>query len=1155
MSDIIAKEKIYSKYENIEQTLVHPETQVAQIVDFREGVIAALPEDVVYKGDNVSLLNNDAGYINNIEATAIANTEVSNYTYDKPTIDGKADALRNQIDSLLHEKDGKIQELKDKLDDTYARLKEYMDTKDFLNLAPKLGYYQEDEMQAVSKYNINNIENRFRIAPVITTDNTGKEVMYFVANNGGPDRETNEGLHKAYKINETSGWVYYNTIIIPYCLKSEINAGGKIRAIFGCDNDYLVVQFLTSTNVTKWYLIFTNFSFDENEWKTKIDVSDMIIHTQTTNPKPDTAELLMHVKYIKDYNVFVTFTAISSTYTDKYWYRMRVYNFYATSSSAQHTLLRTPIDLEGWSNVVDAGSNYSWALDMDITNPLADSFIKPKTSTSAATDTRAQDVINKYGSSYLRNALYMGTTENNSLAGQIVYLHEQEVLVITLVRLLNDIMCYKEGGYCKSWVEFGAGNGNNAIVFKVPKNIIITKNNTLKPTLKTSPNSYNATDGYQSKAFEELTALGPYGLNANGNGFARRLTHRCNNSSYDSYNGKAYYTRYDPADKLWSYNRLLDSAQNINSNKWAGLMTEKDYGNFRITDASDWGKAITNGGIIMWDKIVLPCTSQKNNGNRLVWIKKWQFIENHANDLYVEPVAGEHRIVSANNTINVLANATSFGTAKTDVNSKMMPITDNYYKADYTPSKAPIISCRMANGDPRYFHAEFVRNSDDTSLTSITGKIDLYEFFDDTYTDDDGNEDFRIRFNKNTIVDNITINKSDFNLTNGSYSSDAQYVEINKYSCIYNPMAFSGTGVFLLGATLEKGSTSNPNFKYINFVAIKPDGTINRFTAPAGSLFDTAFTSMSSIRNDYINRKSFRRFYIMSAMCINANSILVGINMRTNTGEGPYNVLFTFNSNYTAITDCKFINANSTGGGIQYGTSTYYTHMYLYNVLHYGGKKLGICGLGIVAGDEINYFATYHTNIRTQNPLIGTNSNEKTYSTAQIDANLFGANYEYDKSYKDPTKINVYTMWLQASSGLICYIPSGPIFLGGYYSVINTPISVSLSANLRTKFIGQSKTLKINPSTSSSKYGIDKKDLETITVNVSENNYDANYIYLKRDPDDRDNIIAYASPQRIIFDGARQFNLILVAKVETDAEKCIKMTYYRVNTGYNDYSF
>ena len=123
----------------------------------------------------------------------------------------------------------------------------------------------------------------------------------------------------------------------------------------------------------------------------------MIIHTQTTNPKPDTAELLMHVKYIKDYNVFVTFTAISSTYTDKYWYRMRVYNFYATSSSAQHTLLRTPIDLEGWSNVIDAGSNYSWALDMDITNPLADSFIKPKTSTSAATDTRAQDVINKYG--------------------------------------------------------------------------------------------------------------------------------------------------------------------------------------------------------------------------------------------------------------------------------------------------------------------------------------------------------------------------------------------------------------------------------------------------------------------------------------------------------------------------------------------------------------------------------------------------------------------------------------------------------------------------------------------------------------------------------------------------------------------------------------
>lgn len=123
-----------------------------------------------------------------------------------------------------------------------------------------------------------------------------------------------------------------------------------------------------------------------------------------------------------------------------------------------------------------------------------------------------------------------------------------------------------------------------------------------------------------------------------------------------------------------------------------------------------------------------------------------------------------------------------------------------------------------------------------------------------------------------------------------------------------------------------------------------------------------------------------------------------------------------------------------------------------------------------------------------------------------------GTDYSFDDYYKS-SKYNKYSMYLQSAQGLVCYIPNIPIFLGGYFSVIENPIQVILKANSK------------------------------------------NYIYLERDPSNRKNIIATSSTDLTITEGSKQFSKICVACVTTDDANPIDVQYYRINTGYNDYIF
>ena len=150
--------------------------------------------------------------------------------------------------------------------------------------------------------------------------------------------------------------------------------------------------------------------------------------------------------------------------------------------------------------------------------------------------------------------------------------------------------------------------------------------------------------------------------------------------------------------------------------------------------------------------------------------------------------------------------------------------------------------------------------------------------------------------------------------------------------------------------------------------------------------------------------------------------------------------------------------------------------------------KYGAVGIG-------NGWTYRPERIVTQKPLIGGLSWEKSYS---------------DTEFFENSKANVYYMYLQSSSGLVCYVPTTNIFLGGYYTVIENPIEVTLQANAD------------------------------------------NYIYLERG-EDRDTINAYSTTSQLFYEGERLFSTICIAKCTTDSQRTTSVTYYRINIGYNDY--
>jgi len=165
-------------------------------------------------------------------------------------------------------------------------IKDYIDTGDFLNFAPKAGFFEDDKYAPIyATYNMSYISQWYRPS-TICTDNSGREILYFMGSNG-----VDEGkLYRATRLNDNDSFLYENTALQPsYMTDTQY----PILCI-GLGNKY-ISYYLSDNGVTKYHLVLTDGK-DYTKWETYKDITSVIL----SNSIP-TINHITSVMYFEDY--------------------------------------------------------------------------------------------------------------------------------------------------------------------------------------------------------------------------------------------------------------------------------------------------------------------------------------------------------------------------------------------------------------------------------------------------------------------------------------------------------------------------------------------------------------------------------------------------------------------------------------------------------------------------------------------------------------------------------------------------------------------------------------------------------------------------------------------------------------------------------------
>jgi len=1033
------KKHLLSRDDNRVNLRIRPQTEVSQIVDFEQGVYRVVRPILMFYGDKISLMNNDAKYQTTQQMREIADLIIREYAYSKAKINDIFSGINTYARNENTKMDNELTKLENEINNLYEDYIKIIDANDLVNVTPKINLYQEDFVNVISKFNINYIVgsvSKKKRTPVITSDNTGKQVMYYLGNDGSYNREEVDNLRKAYRLNNDTSWVYNNEAVIPYCFKDR---NYKIKTIWGCDNEYLIVQLTDNT----YWLIHTNFSYDENDWKNADNITDMV--TNTTN------DLLIHIKYIKDYDTLIVITGLSKFYIYKNWFRVRVFNY----STKQ--LLRTD-DLIGGGYLIKLSNNYSFSDQRLVTCGL---------------DLTAED-ISKYGS----YTAYSGSYEDSHCASALLYEQEETLVIISEHTNCNVFSAKKNSD---DTYTFGSKAYHDAgvlpFIYEFP--IEVAKGN--NETLPNGEYRYKITETLNKGDFI-IPESGEYKANLRtkvGNTIAN-CTSAINNSSYDTLNSTSFrscgaYT----SDSWFRYTEYKFYNVKLEDSRYNGLKIHYDSGQLYTPDASLWGKNILLG-INMWDTIFISC--RNNKGLHLVWVDKWRFVKDNENDLIIEPKPGCYTEIDSTTFTNVLKTVTT--------GTNMTFVTHNHkiYNSGVFTFPHGIISVKNNDGSAAYYSSEY-----------CNGKIYVRKFEKNVEYDGSKPKTFSITANPVGEPLEISIPKSAFN------TGDDEHAFIYEGFVLYNPLA---NMYFMFGGLDEGDISENDNIGLTHIIGIKPDKTIIEYGEPKNKRWTNS--NMNRKINAY-NTTYYTPFIPVGATIIDKYNMEVFFRETHNGGRSSSRIIYTFtNDNYT---DFNITYCADNPSGIYWGSVGKCLETLVDHITMYAGPLLGFSGQGNNKFGS-DYTDTFKTNIRIQKPLIGTNDNENTYS--DIDS----------AKTASTTGTNVYTMFMQSATGLLCSISPGHYLLGGYWTELLDPIEVELYPNMNAN-----------------------------TPNSIPGYKDANYIYLERDPNDRHNLIASCSKQRIIYESNPMFNKILIAKIETDEEKPINMIYYRNNIGYNKYSF
>lgn len=372
---------------------------------------------------------------------------------------------------------------------------------------------------------------------------------------------------------------------------------------------------------------------------------------------------------------------------------------------------------------------------------------------------------------------------------------------------------------------------------------------------------------------------------------------------------------------------------------------------------------------------------------------------------------------------------------------------------------------RMNDGSATYYACANYNNS--------TGYVGLYKYIRDS----DSSKDDEAFATHHELIKNVnigTINEWNKLLFKGQatnlYMNGIYYNPIGDYFIIFckDRTTYIDSNTPNFAQTMCLGVIKN-NGEKIAFDIDKQ----NQYGALKG--LNDSLCNWRISYNTNLNEKTWT--------CIDKYTILICIEWTlSNNSYGAYTVKLHFNDDtYSSFT------ITSTGNS---GMYSYSDNIDRPINIYYSGPKYGLMCSG-------NGWARSPMMFKTQYPIF--NGEGKQYTDDEFISNP-GAN------------ANTYYMYLQSSQGLIAYVPSIPIFLGGYFEVIQNPIAVNLQPNTN------------------------------------------NYIYLERDSSTKE-LKAYASTTKDIEEGSKQFSRILLARVLTNEANPIETEYYRINTGYNDYTF
>ena len=904
----------------------------------------------------------------------------------------------------------------------------------FLNLAPKIGYYQEDKIEVISKYNMNNYERNSQGGSIMFYDNMNRYIYLFLGNDGSYNQSSTCGIYKGYTSNLDVDITYINEPVdlshlgypVPYYIWFQ-----------GSDDEYIALKIqkgyarINTDTSYKLLLINTHNSMDESTWTLDKDLTDWILWNNKVNITNKTVSNdIKHVYYLKEYGTIIIITAFIIPSNDV---THKAFSYFLVINHDSLELMQA-IELKHPFEFVYCIEDYSFSKNNHITHYTDE------------------------GATISNNA--WGWDGNGNF-----YLYKKYNRLMFITKAYVDIWNWHTKIQTQEELQI-------KVMYEIPNEVLKGTSNNITCITNTNGNTTRTVYGYSNNS---IYGTYPNIQQACGNNLTKNILYpfydrQFKNICYST-NRNEIFILSNIRDNNYNCRYVtvvnVDDAfdDSLDDNRKGSWNTTKYTGRPYLVppDASLYGKQIRKF-VFAWDKMMISACS--NKGYVELLIDEFEWVPGTEDSEYpvIQPVAGKICSIVGNNWYTGLYNymdkksASIFGIVS---NYKGYYCSSSDVYGAYNNNNSLWSSAKMSDGSVRLF----MNASDKTIIQDgqYTSAIEVKS---------NGKESTEFKF--------LYSEAACIKIPNG-FSSACRTVfgsdNYRMYSCFYNPI---GNYFLYFGRSLD-------NYK-LGFIILKSDGTIKPFTTEyvssvASGYFKTFLTNVINVGN------SMQCCRLNAVEYYSANDAVLHLYYSYANTQNVYaiNCNIHFGNDYTTISFTN--NDSSPQREFEYAPDSF--------KLHYSGNKYGWCAQG-------NGYKYYPAVFRTQKPIqvrnLPSKYTQKTYNDTDSRDNIYN-------------NCNTYYMYLQSSQGLVAYIPSIPIFLGGYFSIIENPIPVTLQPN------------------------------------------SDNYIYIERDSNDRTNIIASSSTTRTINEGDKVFNKILCAKVTTDSANMISVEYYRINTGYNDYSF